>query len=93
MSFLLITPAFAHTTDASKYLKDKYEELYNKQVKIVVTKEHTEEYQQKIGEVFIPAITYGYGTMKVKGQKKSRVAYICLLDNDLKPIWGHVIPR
>ena len=54
-------------TEASKYLEKQYSDShYGKNTHITVKKEHTEEYRQKIGEQVVPAITYGYGDLKVK---------------------------
>ena len=60
--------ASAYTTEASKFVEEQYAKKFTSQPKINVKKEHTEEYQQKIGDQMIPAITYGYGDMKVKGE-------------------------
>lgn len=84
----------SYATEASKYAAKQYsEENENKKVKITVKKEHTEEYHQKIGEWQIPAITYGYGDMKVKGKRKARISYICLRDAENNIVWSCIIPR
>ena len=80
-------------TEASKFAEEQYsKQTGNEKVHITVKKEHTVEYQQKIGEQMIPAITYGYGDMKAKKQKKCRITYICLLDENCKPIWSYIFP-
>ena len=80
-------------TEASKYAEEQYSmQTGNEKVHITVKKEHTVEYQQKIGQQMIPAITYGYGDMKAKKQKKCRITYICLLDEECKPIWSYIFP-
>ena len=86
-------PVFAKATTASRYAESQYAEQqgFNK-VRINVKNEHTDEYQQKIGTQIIPAITYGYGDMKIKGCKKSRISYIVLLDCHCEPIWSYIMP-
>ncbi len=89
----LIFPVSAKTTNASKYAESQYAETQGfSKVRINVKKEHIDEYQQKIGEQIIPAITYGYGDMKIKGCKKCRISYIVLLDCNSKPIWSYIMP-
>ena len=89
----LILPARAKSTNGSKFAELQYAEKQGfSKVHINVKKEHTDELQQKIGEQKIPAITYGYGDLKVKGCKKCRVAYIVLLDCNCNPIWSYIIP-
>ncbi len=81
------------STEASKFAEEQYsKQTGNEKVHITVKKEHTVEYQQKIGKQMIPAITYGYGDMKAKKQKKCRITYICLLDEECKPMWSYIIP-
>ena len=83
----------AFTTECSEYLEKQYKDNDGNNSKIIVKKEHTEEYMQKIGDKNVHAITYGYGYMKLKDEKKCRITYICLLDDNCNPIWGYVIPR
>ena len=88
-----ISSAFASSTEASKFVESKYSKIVgNQNVSINVKKEHTVEYQQKIGDQIVPAITYGYGDMKAKKMKKTRISYIVLLDKDCKPFWSFVVP-
>ena len=83
----------AASTDASKYAEKEYgKQIGNPKVHINVKKEHTIEYQQKIGEHLVPAITYGYGDMKAKKMRKTRISYICLLDENCNPIWSFIVP-
>ena len=90
---LSILSSYASSTEASKYAETQYaKQIGNEKVHINVKKEHTIEYQQKVGEQIIPAITYGYGDMKAKKCRKTRVSYICLLDENCKPVWSYIIP-
>ena len=77
-------------TEESKFVEKQYKSRCSKNVHIVVKKEHTQEYQQPIGSIMIPAITYGYGDMKINGCKKFRISYIVLLDCNCKAIWSYV---
>ena len=93
---LLLTTTFsvsARSTEASKFAENQYSKQYCVKPIINVLKEHTEKYNQKIGEMFIPAITYGYGSMKVKGERKCRISYMCLLNEECKPVWSYIIKR
>ncbi len=90
---LITLSVSAYSTECSNYLEKQYKDKDGNNSKIIVKKEHTEEYMQKIGDKMIPAITYGYGYIKLKGERKCRISYICLLDKDCNPIWGYVIPR
>ena len=91
--FSSILSAQAGSTEASKYAEDQYSrQVGNPRVHINVKKEHTVEYQQKIGEQMVPAITYGYGDMKAIKGKKTRISYIVLLDAECKPICSFIVP-
>jgi len=93
ISCFFILPVSAKTTSASKYAESQYADKQGfSKVRINVKKEHTDEYQQKIGEQIIPAITYGYGDMKIKGCKKTRITYIVLLNCNCEPIWSYIMP-
>ena len=86
---MLISPVWA--TNCSKYAANTYAEENNKEkVRITVKKEVITPYAQEFGSHFIPYIAYGYGDMRAKKMKKSRITYICLLDNDQLPMWSHV---
>ncbi len=95
-AILFILAIFFYTTanasEYSDYISNIYSKEYNKTVKIVSKDEHIEKYEQKIGEQFISSIVYGVGYMKIKGQKKKRITYICLLKNCNEIFWAHVIP-
>ena len=83
--------SFGKTT-CSKYAEKQYVLENNvDNAHIVVKKEHTEEYPQVLKENVIKAITYGYGDMKIRGCKKFRISYICLLDENCKPFWSYII--
>ena len=82
-----------YATEASKYASNQYSENIGKNVKLSVKKEHTQECYQKIGNFEILSITYGYGNLKVKGQRRLRVSYICLRDKDCQIVWSCIIPR
>ena len=90
--FLYVSLNVAVATEASKFVEAQYQKETCTQAHITVKKEHTVEYQQKIGEQIVPAITYGYGDMKVKGCRKCRISYICLLDKDCTPMWSFIVP-
>ena len=79
-------------TECSQFIEKQQEALYNKKIKINVRKEFTQESYQTIGEQNFYGITYGYADMKLKDKRKCRVSYICLLDENYKPIWGTIIP-
>lgn len=92
--FFCFTISVSFGTEASDYISKQCSIFYkNKKVHITVKKEHTEDYNQTVGNEFIPKITFGYGDMKINGYKKQRISYICLLNRSLKPIWGYVMPR
>ena len=91
---LFLSANLSFSTEASDFISKMCSETCcSEKVKITVKKEHTEELNQTIDNEFIPKITYGYGDMKIKGCKKQRISYICLLNCSLKPFWGYVIPR
>lgn len=84
-------PAFP--TEASKYAEEQYaKQNCLSKVKINVKKEHTIENLQKLCEQKIPVIVFGYGDLKAKKCKKTSISYICLLDENYKPIWSYIIP-
>ena len=90
----LFTVLNASATEASKYAgKNCSEANGNVPVKITVKKEHTEACYQKIGDIYVPSITYGYGDMKIKHKKKMRISYICLRDSENNIFWSCIIPR
>ncbi len=65
--------AIAYTTEASKFAEEQYGLFNNNKVHINSKKEHTVEYQQFIGDIFVPAITYGYGDMKISKKQKKQL--------------------
>ena len=94
-----ILPCLSYTTDASKFAETQYtKQSGNAQIHINVKKEHTIENLQKIDEKNIPAITFGYGDMRIykkawiKRGKKIHISYICLLNDDYNPVWSYIIP-
>lgn len=90
---LLLSAAYAGSTDASRFAEKEYaKQIGNPKVRINVKKEHTVEYQQKVGNQIVPAVTYGYGDMKAKGEKKKQITYITLLDEECKPFWSFIAP-
>lgn len=90
---MCVSSVYASTTDGSRYAEQQYaKQIGNPKVHINVKKEHTVEYQQKIGEQIVPAITYGWGDMKAKNEKKKRVTYIILLNEECKPFWSFIAP-
>jgi len=81
-------------TNASKFIENTYAKSHgNRQTRITVKKEHTEQAFQCIGKESLNAIVFGYGDLKVQGCKKCRISYICLLNSECKPFWGWIIPR
>ena len=93
LSFLLLTfCSSVSATQYTDYISKMYSKEYNKPVKIISKDEQIEKYEQKIGEQFVSSIVYGVGYMKMKGQKKKRITYICLLKNCHEIFWAHVIP-
>ena len=90
---MCVSSVYAGSTDASRYAEQQYaKQVGNPKVHINVKKEHTVEYQQKIGDQLVPAITYGWGDMKAIGEKKKRISYIILLDEECKPFWSFITP-
>ena len=82
-----------YATEASDFVQKQSSDLNGgKKVHITVKKEHTEEYQQPIGDTMVPAITYGYGDLKLKGERKTRITYICLLNEKCEPFWCFIFP-
>lgn len=80
-------------SEVTEFLESICEKNCNTTIKIVSKTEHTDNYNQKIGDVTFPYIAYGYGYMKKKKCKKQTISYICLLNENCKPIWGYIIPR
>ncbi len=96
--YLLIIILFAQAVQAkdtvcTEYLNDLYTKEYKKEVKVISKKEHIDKYEQKIGDKFISSVAYGVGYIKIKGQKKIKITYLCLMEDCTKPFWGYVIPR
>lgn len=90
----ILSSLTVHASECTDYLMNLYSNSHSKPVKIICRKEFIDKYEQKIGDKFISSIVYGQADMKIQGQrKKVRVSYICLLENDCKPIWGYIIPR
>ena len=92
----LIALCFSLSVSASEvteFLESVCEANCNTTVKIVSKTEHIDVYNQKIGDILFPYIAYGFGYKKEKKLKKQTISYICLLDENYKPIWGYVIPR
>lgn len=88
---ILFLPTLVYATEYSKFAEKEYAKKINAdKVHIVVKKEHVEKYSQEIGCEFVPFIAYGYGDLKVSGQKKQRITYICLLNKNLKPTWSEI---
>ena len=87
----LSSPVFA--TEVTDYLVEKYSKESGSKVNIQSLKEHTDAYSQKIGDYCISSIVYGYGSMKMPKCRRTRITYVCILDNENQPIWGYVIPR
>ena len=80
-------------SEVTKFLENICEKDCNKNVTIVSKAEHTDIYNQKIGDIVFPYITYGYGYMKESHCKKKTISYICLSDKNCNPVWGYIIPR
>lgn len=80
-------------TEVTDYLVEKYSKECGSKVRIQSLKEHIDSYSQKIGDYFVSSIVYGYGSMKMPKCRRTRITYVCILDNENQPIWGYVIPR
>lgn len=80
-------------TEVTDYLVEKYSKECGSKVRIQSLKEHTDSYSQKIGDYCVSTIVYGYGSMKMPKCRRTRITYVCILDNENQPIWGYVIPR
>lgn len=80
-------------TEVTDYLVEKYSKECGSKVHIQSLKEHTDTYSQKIGDYCVSSIVYGYGSMKMPKCRRTRITYVCILDNENQPIWGYVIPR
>ena len=90
--FFWCSCVFGYPTNASRFAEQEYAKSHKCQkVCINVKKEYTQIYGQKFGEQTIPAITYGYGDMTIRGCKKCRITYIVLLDCDCKPVWSAIV--
>ena len=87
----LSSPVFA--TEVTDYLVEKYSKESGSKVNIQSLKEHTDSYSQKIGDYCVSSIVYGYGSMKMPKCRRTRITYVCILDNENQPIWGYVIQR
>ncbi len=92
LSVLLFTNQI-FATEVTDYLVEKYSKECGSKVRIQSLKEHTDSYSQKIGDYFVSSIVYGYGSMKMPKCRRTRITYVCILDNENQPIWGYVIPR
>ena len=94
--FFLVSPVFAYSTEGTKFVEKQYRENCRCTVHINSKKEDTFIYEQMIGNQYVPAITYGYGDMKIKKTegifkyKKYRISYIVLLDKNCKPFWSSI---
>ena len=81
------------STKASRFAEKQYaSQTKSAKAHIVVKKEHTSDYLTEIGGIKIMGITYGWGDMKIKGQKKFHISYLSLLNEDYNPFWSYVIP-
>ena len=91
-----IFPAYAITTEASKFVEECYAKKYEcSKVHINVKKEYTTDYQLQTGEEKLRGITYGWGDMKMRKcvicrGKKYKVTYVVLLDKCKKPYWSNI---
>lgn len=94
LALIIVTAgnAFA-STSCEKFLQDKYSKEYPNFVKLVSKKEHVDICEQEIGSQYIYAIGYGVGYMKVRGQRRMNISYICILDENNQPLWGQIMPR
>lgn len=86
-----ITPTFA--TEATDFLVSLYSSEQNQNVKIKSYREFTNICEQEVAGKYISEIVYGQASLKIKKQRKQKVSYICLKDNENKPFWGFIIPR
>ena len=94
LALIIVTAGNAlASTPCSKFLEDKYSKEYPNFVKLVSKKEHVDICEQEIGSQYIYAIGYGVGYMKVRGQRRMNISYICILDENNQPLWGQVMPR
>ena len=71
---LLANSVFA--TECSDFLKNTYQKNYDKPLKVVSKLELINNYEQEIGNTYVPYIAYGNGYMKVKRCKKTNISYI-----------------
>ena len=89
--FIFSSSVFA--TTSTDYLQEIYSKTCNKEVTIKSKKEFIDKYEQRLGDKFISSIVYGEADFKIKGARKKRVSYVCMLENDCTPIWGYILPR
>ena len=89
----LILQSSVFATTSTDYLQEIYSKTCNKEVTIKSKKEFIDKYEQKLGDKFISSIAYGEADFKLKGARKKRVSYVCMLENDCTPIWGYILPR
>ena len=90
---ILFSTISVYATESTEYLENLYQPKYERKLKITSKGEVIDKYDQFFNGVYIPEISYGYGYLKVKKCRKQKISYICLLDCNRKPLWGHVIPR
>ena len=92
--FYYLSASILFATEASKYIEKTYSENHNnKRTRITVKREHIQQTFNFIGNDYMNAILYGYGDIKVTGCPKCRISYLCILDCNLIPIRGWIIPR
>ncbi len=91
--FIFFNILSARASDCTDFLSQIYSENYHKNVKIISKREFCDKCEQKLGNEVVSSIVYGLADMKIKGQRKQKVTYICLIGNDCQPIWGYVIPN
>lgn len=82
-----VLPVSAYSSKASKFAENEYAQNNKcEKVHINMKKEYSAEYQQKKGET----IVYGWGDIRGKYIRKSRITYIVLTDKSGNPIWSKI---
>ena len=85
--FFIALPVSAYSSKASKFAEIEYAKTNNcEKVHINMKKEYTTESKQKNGQI----IVYGWGDIRGKYIRKSRITYVVLMDKSGNPCWSKI---
>lgn len=85
---IICTPIYASV--CADYLSADLSNSYKKQVAIIAKQENIEKYEKYMGKQFISSLIYGKGKMTSGKKTIRKIHYSCLMENDLKPVFGYV---